>query len=291
LSLGGYADIFLRNTLASGVVPQISLSWVPCAGGAVYSPAITDVTIMVEGTSYMFVTGPNVVRAVTHEDVDFEGLGGASTHTTDQRRRAPGGARRSAGDRAVPADPRVTCRRTTSSAAARERAIRSTGATGARRHRARRPAQPYDMHDVITRIVDDGEFLELQPAWAANIIVGFCAARWAQRGHRRPAAGGPGRRRSTSTRRTRRRASCACATLQRSAADARRRAGLPARRGQEHGGIIRHGAKLLYAYCRGDGAQGDGHHAQGVRRRLRRHEQQAHPRRHEPRLAHGARSR
>src|SRR4026209_2884963 len=81
-SLGGYADIFLRNTLASGVVPQLSVVLGPCAGGAVYSPAITDFTIMVEETSYMFVTGPNVVRAVTHEDVDAEFLGGAITPTT-----------------------------------------------------------------------------------------------------------------------------------------------------------------------------------------------------------------
>src|SRR5215204_93918 len=82
VSLGGYADIFLRNTLASGVVPQISCIMGPCAGGAVYSPAITDFTIMVEGTSYMFVTGPDVVKTVTHEDVDRERLGGASVHTT-----------------------------------------------------------------------------------------------------------------------------------------------------------------------------------------------------------------
>src|SRR5215813_8089886 len=82
LSLGGYADIFLRNTLASGVVPQISAIMGPCAGGAVYSPAITDFTVMVEGTSYMFVTGPNVVKTVTHEEVDSEYLGGATTHTT-----------------------------------------------------------------------------------------------------------------------------------------------------------------------------------------------------------------
>src|SRR5262249_17936975 len=82
VSLGGYADIFLRNTLASGVVPQLSVVLGPCAGGAVYSPAITDFTVMVEGTSYMFVTGPNVVRTVTHEDVDPERLGGAATHTT-----------------------------------------------------------------------------------------------------------------------------------------------------------------------------------------------------------------
>src|SRR3954467_10161415 len=81
VSLGGYADIFLRNTMASGVVPQISLVMGPCAGGAVYSPAITDVIVMVEGTSYMFVTGPEVVRTVTHEDVDREHLGGASIHT------------------------------------------------------------------------------------------------------------------------------------------------------------------------------------------------------------------
>ena len=82
MSLGGYADIFLRNTLASGVVPQISLVLGPCAGGAVYSPAITDFTVMVEGTSYMFVTGPDVVKTVTHEEVDRERLGGASIHTT-----------------------------------------------------------------------------------------------------------------------------------------------------------------------------------------------------------------
>ncbi|HEY3071793.1 MAG TPA: carboxyl transferase domain-containing protein, partial [Candidatus Limnocylindrales bacterium] len=81
VSLGGYAEIFLRNTLASGVVPQLSVILGPCAGGAVYSPAITDFTIMAEGTSYMFVTGPNVVRTVTHEDVDPERLGGATTHT------------------------------------------------------------------------------------------------------------------------------------------------------------------------------------------------------------------
>src|SRR5919109_1950798 len=80
VSLAGYADIFLRNTLASGVVPQISVILGPCAGGAVYSPAITDLVVMVEGTSYMFVTGPNVVKTVTHEEIDFEGLGGARVH-------------------------------------------------------------------------------------------------------------------------------------------------------------------------------------------------------------------
>src|SRR5215204_3263709 len=82
VSLGGYADIFLRNVLASGVIPQLSIVMGPCAGGAVYSPAMTDFTVMVEGTSYMFVTGPNVVKTVTHEEVDAEFLGGAATHTT-----------------------------------------------------------------------------------------------------------------------------------------------------------------------------------------------------------------
>ena len=95
VSLGGYADIFLRNVMASGVVPQISVILGPCAGGAVYSPAITDFTVMVEGTSYMFVTGPDVVRTVTHEDVDREFLGGARDAHDAQRRRAHRGARRS----------------------------------------------------------------------------------------------------------------------------------------------------------------------------------------------------
>ena len=95
VSLGGYADIFLRNVLASGVVPQISVVLGPCAGGAVYSPAITDFTVMVEGTSYMFVTGPDVVKTVTHEDVDREFLGGADDPHDAERRRAPRGARRS----------------------------------------------------------------------------------------------------------------------------------------------------------------------------------------------------
>ena len=88
VSLGGYADIFLRNTLASGVVPQISCIMGPCAGGAVYSPAITDFNIMVKDTSYMFITGPDVIKTVTHEDVTKEELGGALTHNRNVRRRA-----------------------------------------------------------------------------------------------------------------------------------------------------------------------------------------------------------
>ena len=140
-SLGGYADIFLRNVMASGVVPQISVILGPCAGGAVYSPAMTDFTIMVEGTSYMFVTGPNVVKTVTHEDVDAEFLGGALTHTTSSgvahldaadeadglRRGAP-----TAGVSAAEQSRRSAVRR-------RTRPIRPDG-SGARRDRPRRSA-------------------------------------------------------------------------------------------------------------------------------------------------------
>ena len=142
VSLGGYADIFLRNVLASGVVPQISVVLGPCAGGAVYSPAMTDFTVMVEGTSYMFVTGPNVVKTVTHEDVDAEFLGGATTHTTQS-----GVAHLAAPDEASALDaarahPRATCRRTISRdrrAIATTRSVRSDGRR-ARHDRARRPA-------------------------------------------------------------------------------------------------------------------------------------------------------
>ena len=173
-SLGGYADIFLRNVLASGVVPQISVILGPCAGGAVYSPAITDFIVMVEGTSYMFVTGPNVVKAVTHEDVDFERLGGAATHTTRS-----GVAHLAAGDEAESLElarrilghlPQNNLegppRRATEDPVDRRDVALDTIVPDD-------PARPYDMHRVIDRIVDDGAFLEIQPGWAANIIVGF----------------------------------------------------------------------------------------------------------------------
>ena len=153
-SLGGYADIFLRNVLASGVVPQISVVLGPCAGGAVYSPAMTDFTVMVEGTSYMFVTGPNVVRTVTHEEVDSESLGGATDAHDEERRRASRGARRGRGARRRRAGssaylPQNNLER---SAARRRRAIPPTGRT--RRSTASSPTTrttPYDMHDVIAR--------------------------------------------------------------------------------------------------------------------------------------------
>jgi propionyl-CoA carboxylase beta chain len=174
VSLGGYADIFLRNTMASGVVPQISAIMGPCAGGAVYSPAITDFTIMVKGTSYMFVTGPDVIRTVTHEQVTKEELGGAMTHNeksgvahfaVDSEQEclqlirellsfmpnnnldAP--PREDASD---PIDRAVEALDTIVPAA---------------------PNQPYDMHDVIRAVVDEGYFLEVHEHFAKNILVGF----------------------------------------------------------------------------------------------------------------------
>ena len=129
-SLGGYAEIFLRNVLASGVVPQISVIMGPCAGGAVYSPAMTDFTVMVEGTSYMFVTGPNVVKAVTHEDVDSERLGGALTHTTRSGVAHLAAARRGGLARPRPADPGLSAAEQPGGRAdRRRRAIRSIART------------------------------------------------------------------------------------------------------------------------------------------------------------------
>jgi acetyl-CoA carboxylase carboxyltransferase component len=250
VSLGGYADIFLRNTLASGVVPQISLIMGPCAGGAVYSPAITDVTIMVEGTSYMFVTGPEVVRAVTHEDVDRERLGGASIHTTTS-----GVAHLAARDEAQALE---LCRRILRHLPQNNLSRPPPGETrddGQRSDPALNeivpdePTQPYDMHDVINRIVDDGDFLELQPAWAANVIVGFCHF------------GG----RSVGI--VAQQPSVLAGALDIDASDKAARfvrtcdafnvplltlvdvPGFLPGLSQEHGGIIRHGAKLLYAYA------------------------------------------
>ena len=174
LSLGGYADIFLRNTLASGVVPQISAIMGPCAGGAVYSPAITDFTIMVKGTSYMFITGPDVIRTVTHEQVTKEELGGAMTHNEKS------GVAHFAvdDDRAaillvrellsfMPSnnvdDPP---RRATDDPSDREDPALDSIVPAA-------PNQAYDMIDVIERVVDDGDFLQVQQHFAKNLLIGF----------------------------------------------------------------------------------------------------------------------
>jgi acetyl-CoA carboxylase carboxyltransferase component len=250
VSLGGYADIFLRNTLASGVVPQISLIMGPCAGGAVYSPAITDVTIMVEGTSYMFVTGPEVVRAVTHEEVDREHLGGASIHT-----QVSGVAHLAAPDEAAALD---VARRILSHLP--QNNLSEPPVVAASDPSDRRdlildsivpedPTQPYDMHGVIDGVVDRGSFLELQPLWAANIITGF--ARLA--GHsvgvvaQQPAvlAGALDIDASDKAARFVR----MCDAFNVPLLTLEDVPGFLPGVTQEHGGIIRHGAKLLYAYC------------------------------------------
>ena len=250
VSLGGYADIFLRNTLASGVVPQLSVVMGPCAGGAVYSPAITDFTIMVDGTSYMFVTGPNVVRAVTHEDVDSERLGGAVTHTT-----ISGVAHVAAADEATAL---ATARRILSFLPQNnlDDPLRAESRDPHDRREAdldrivpNDPTQPYDMHGVIDRVVDDGDFLEIQPGWAQNVIVGF--ARLAGRSvgivAQQPAVLAGALDISASTKAARFVRTCDCFNVPLvTFVDV---PGFLPGVDQEHGGIIRHGAKLLYAYC------------------------------------------
>jgi propionyl-CoA carboxylase beta chain len=250
VSLGGYADIFLRNTLASGVVPQISAIMGPCAGGAVYSPAITDFTFMVEGTSYMFVTGPDVIKTVTHEDVTKEDLGGGMTHNgrsgvahflaandSDCLRRI----RRlleflPQNNREDP--PRRAC----SDPVDRADAALDTVVP-------EQSNQPYDIKSIIQRVVDDGEFFEVHEHFARNLVVGFA------RLDGRPVgivANQPAHL-------------AGCLDIDSSVKGARfvrfcdafnipiitfeDVPGFLPGTGQEFGGIIRHGAKLLYAYA------------------------------------------
>lgn len=173
-SLAGYAEIFWRNTMASGVIPQISTILGPCAGGAVYSPAITDFTLMVDQTSYMFVTGPNVIKMVTNEDVSFEELGGARTHSTRSgvsHFMAPGDKECLLMTRRLLSflpqnnledPPAIT---PADRPDRREEALNTLVPTDSRK--------PYDMHEVIRLVVDDGDFMEVQPLHAQNIICGF----------------------------------------------------------------------------------------------------------------------
>ncbi len=174
VSLGGYADIFLRNTLASGVIPQISVILGPCAGGAVYSPAITDFVYMVRGTSYMFVTGPNVVKTVTHEDIDKEGLGGADVHASVS------GVAHFAHDSEAESLAAVRELMRFVPQNNREPAPRGAGTDPASRQEdvlldiiPDNPNKPYDMHRVIRAVVDDGQFYEVHAQYAGNILTGF----------------------------------------------------------------------------------------------------------------------
>jgi propionyl-CoA carboxylase beta chain len=177
VALGLFAEIFYRNVMASGVVPQISLIMGPCAGGAVYSPAITDFTLMVEGTSHMFITGPDVIKTVTGEDVSFEDLGGATAHGVKS-----GVAHYQASDEQdcidfardllsyLPSNnleepPRRDAPDTDEEINETDEELDTIIPDSAN--------QPYDMHEVITRVLDDGEFLEIHAGFAPNIVVGF----------------------------------------------------------------------------------------------------------------------
>ena len=173
-SLAGYAEVFQRNVLASGVVPQVSLIMGPCAGGAVYSPAMTDFIFMVKDSSYMFVTGPDVVKTVTHESVTQEELGGAITHTT----------RSGVADLAFENDVEalLELRRFVDFLPSSNRAPGPVRRTQDPRERDEpsldtlvpaNPNKPYDMKELITKVVDDADFFELQPNYAGNILIGF----------------------------------------------------------------------------------------------------------------------
>jgi len=173
-SLAGYAEVFQRNVLASGVVPQISLIMGPCAGGAVYSPAMTDFIFMVKDSSYMFVTGPDVVKTVTHEAVTHEELGGALTHS----------AKSGVADLAFEDDVEALfqLRRFVDFLPASNREkppVRPTPDPGDRIDLSldtlvpANPNKPYDMHELIAKVVDEGDFFELQPSFAGNILIGF----------------------------------------------------------------------------------------------------------------------
>ena len=173
VSLGGYADIFYRNTLASGVVPQLSAIMGPCAGGAVYSPALTDFIMMVENTSYMFVTGPNVVKTVTHEEVTAEELGGASAHSTKS------GVTHFSCENEIACINNIKALLSYMPQNCEEEApaIQYEGGKETREKLNNiipdNPNQPYDIRDVINEVIDGDSFLEVHKDYAENIVVGF----------------------------------------------------------------------------------------------------------------------
>ena len=249
-SLGGYAEVFQRNVMASGVIPQLSLIMGPCAGGAVYSPAITDFIFMVKNTSYMFVTGPNVVKTVTHEVVTQEELGGAKTHT------ATSGVSHGASENDMEALQRLRqfydflplnnkqsppVRETNDPRTRSDAILDSIIPPDAN--------TPYDMQEIINRVVDDGNFFEVMPDYAKNIIIGFARLEGKPVG---VVANQP-------------KELAGCLDINASVKAARfvrfcdafnipivtfvDVPGFLPGTSQEYGGIIRHGAKLLYAYA------------------------------------------
>ncbi len=250
LSLGGYADIFLRNTMASGVIPQLAAIMGPCAGGAVYSPALCDFIVMVKDTSYMFVTGPDVVRAVTHEQVTFEELGGAMVHNTKS------GVAHFAADNEEEAlallrrllsyipqnnleDPPYVP--PTDDPLRMDEALDHIIPDS--------PTKPYDMKEIIRRVVDDGEFLEVQEHYAQNLIVGFARLNGRSIGivAQQPMVLAGVLDIDSSIKGARFVRFCDCFNIPLVVFEDV--PGFLPGIAQEHGGIIKHGAKLLYAFC------------------------------------------
>lgn len=250
VSLGGYADIFLRNTLSSGVIPQISAIMGPCAGGAVYSPAITDFIFMVDGTSYMFITGPDVIKAVTAEEVTMQELGGAETHAS---RSGVCHVRTSSEEECLARVRELLSYLPSNNT--EDPPMLDSADDPERREAAlndlvpENPSQPYDMRELIGHVVDDGILFEIHRDWARNIIVGFARL------------GG----RSVGIIANQPSVLAGCLDIDASIKGARFvrfcdafnvpivtfedvPGFLPGTQ-QEYGGIIRNGAKLLYAYC------------------------------------------
>jgi propionyl-CoA carboxylase beta chain len=249
-SLGGYAEVFQRNAMASGVVPQISMIMGPCAGGAVYSPAMTDFIFMVRDSSYMFVTGPEVVKTVTHEEVTAEALGGATTHTTLS------GVADLAFDNDV--DALLMLRRLYNYLPLNNREKAPVRKSNDRADRIDmsldtlvpdNPNKPYDIKELIVKVADDGDFFELQPDYAKNIVIGFCR----MEGH------------TVGIVANQPMVLAGCLDIKSSIKAARfvrfcdafnipvvtfvDVPGFMPGTSQEYGGIIKHGAKLLYAYA------------------------------------------
>ena len=252
-ALGGYAEVFQRNVLASGVIPQISVIMGPCAGGDVYSPAMTDFIFMVRDTSYMFVTGPDVVKTVTNETVTAEELGGATVHTTqvlDRRRRLRQRRRGAAAD--APAD-RFPARQQHATSCRRS-AVASTSRTAIDLSLDTlvpdNANKPYDIKELILKVVDEGDFFEIQAGLRQEHRHRLRPHRGPHGRLRRQPADGAGRRARLPTPRARRRASCASATAFNipivTFVDV---PGFLPGTAQEYGGLIKHGAKLLFAYA------------------------------------------
>ena len=249
-SLGGYAEVFQRNVMASGVVPQISLIMGPCAGGAVYSPAMTDFIFMVRDSSYMFVTGPDVVKTVTHDVVTAEELGGAMTHATVS----------GVADRAFDNDVEalMMLRRFINYLPANNREalpFRPTPDTASRIERSldtlvpENPNQPYDMKELIFKVVDDTDFFELQPTYAKNIITGFARMAGWPVGivANQPMVLAGCLDISSAIKAARFVRFCDCFNIPIvTFVDV---PGFMPGTAQEYGGIIKHGAKLLFAYA------------------------------------------